>query len=87
MIKAISKKGGVEVHIETSDITEVMFELTCVIQSMRENFSREYPVEVVDVLIAAAGRMAYAENEDELKQIQQELNLSLEEDLKQRGLA
>lgn len=67
MIKAETKKDGTVVTIETTgeSVLDVLDELTAIIKSCRKSLSVALPEEVVDMMITTAGKMAYAETEEE----------------------
>ena len=63
MIRAESKKHGVEVRL-TGDATELLEELTAVIRGIKETFNTKFVGDVGELLIAYAGKLAFA-SEDE----------------------
>ena len=77
MIKAESKTHGVEVRL-TGDATELLEELTAVIRGIKETFKSTFVGDVGELLIAYAGKLAFA-SEDERDGIIDEVINILEE--------
>ena len=77
MIRAESKKHGVEVRL-TGDATELLEELTAVIRGIKETFKSTFVGDVGEILIAYAGKLAFA-SEDERDDILDEVIKILEE--------
>lgn len=77
MIRAESKKHGVEVRL-TGDATELLEELTAVIRGIKETFKSTFVGDVGELLIAYAGKMAFA-SEDEREDITEEIIKILED--------
>ena len=77
MINAESKRHGVEVRL-TGDAVELIEELTAVIRGIKETFNSTFVGDVGELLIAYAGKMAFA-SEDERDGITEEIIQILEE--------
>lgn len=77
MIRAESKTHGVEVRL-TGNPTELLEELTAVIRGIKETFNSTFVGDVGELLIAYAGKLAFA-SEDERDGIIDEVIKILEE--------
>ena len=68
MIQAYNKGDGVQVLINSDGIIDMLEQLTAIIRGVRHHLTDNASKEFADYAIAYAGKMAYAETDEERHQ-------------------
>lgn len=79
MIKATNMRHGISVKM-SGDTIDLLEELTAIIRGVRANFDDAYGEELSRVFIAQAGKLAFADSEEEREAVMEETAQLLETD-------